>query len=134
MSSIQTVWQVPAGETPRGGNRDGLSLDVRWMLDAPVCEEKPTAKPKLTGKGSRLGVINSIRAALRGIPDGMTLGDLADLLDRPEGNVRKVLKAMPDTYIDRWEKAPRGQYKAVWCVVIPPKDCPRPEGMSNEQR
>ena len=80
----------------------------------------------------KLSVVNSIRVTLRGIPDGITLEDLSDLLDRPKTNVRKVLKNMPDVYIDRWEVAPRGQYKAVWCVVIPPKDCPRPEGMSND--
>ena len=81
-----------------------------------------------------MAVIKSIRASLQGIPDGMTLEELADLLARPKGNIRKVLKNMPDTYIDRWEVAPRGQYKAVWCVVVPPSDCPRPEGKSNEQR
>ena len=80
-----------------------------------------------------MAVIKSVRVALRGIPDGMTLEELADLLNRPKTNVRKVLKNMPDVYIDRWEVAPRGQYKAVWCVVIPPTDCPRPEGMSNER-
>jgi hypothetical protein len=77
-----------------------------------------------------LSVIKSIRVTLRGIPDGMTLEELSELLNRPKTNVRKVLKAMPDVYIDRWEVAPRGQYKAVWCVVIPPNDCPRPEGKS----
>jgi hypothetical protein len=81
----------------------------------------------------KLSVVNSIRVTLRGIPDGITLEDLSDLLNRPKTNVRKVLKNMPDVYIDRWEVAPRGQYKAVWCVVIPPNDCPRPEGMSNER-
>ena len=75
---------------------------------------------------------NSVRVALRGVPDGMTLDELADLLDRPHSNVRKVLKAMPDVYIDRWEVAPRGQYKAIWCIVTPPKDCPRPEGKSRD--
>lgn len=45
MSSIQTVWQVPTGQATRGRDRHGLSLDVRWMLDAQVCEEKPIAKP-----------------------------------------------------------------------------------------
>jgi hypothetical protein len=78
-----------------------------------------------------LSVIKSIRVTLRGIPDGMTLEELSELLNRPKTNVRKVLKAMPDVYIDRWEVAPRGQYKAVWCVCIPPTDCPRPEGVSN---
>jgi hypothetical protein len=80
----------------------------------------------------KLSVVNSIRVTLRGIPDGMTLEELSDLLSRPKTNVRKVLKAMPDVYIDRWELAPRGQYKAVWCVVIPPTDCPRPDGKSND--
>ena len=79
-----------------------------------------------------MAVIKSVRVALRGIPDGMTLEELADLLNRPRTNVRKVLKNMPDVYIDRWEVAPRGQYKAVWCACIPPTDCPRPEGMSND--
>ena len=79
-----------------------------------------------------LSMIKSIRVTLRGIPDGITLEDLSDLLNRPKSNVRKVLKNMPDVYIDRWEAAPRGQYKAVWCVVIPPTDCPRPDGKSND--
>jgi len=79
-----------------------------------------------------LSVIKSIRVTLRGIPDGMTLEELSELLNRSKSNVRKVLKAMPDVYIDRWEVAPRGQYKAVWCICIPPTDCPRPEGASND--
>ena len=79
----------------------------------------------------KLSVVNSIRVTLRGIPDGMTLEELSDLLNRPKTNVRKVLKNMPDVYIDRWEVAPRGQYKAVWCAVIPPNNCPRPEGKNN---
>ena len=131
MSSIQTMWQVPTEETPRRRDRDGESLDVRWMLDAPVCEEKPTAKPY--GKGLRLAITNSVRIALRGVPEGMTLEELSELMDRPKENVRKVLKAMPDVYIDRWEVAQRGQYKAVWCVVVPPANCPRPDGASYDE-
>jgi hypothetical protein len=73
-------------------------------------------------------VVHSIRQALHAAPDGMTLEDLSVLLKRPRNNLRKVLKTMPDTYIDRWESAPRGQYKAVWCACIPPLDCPSPEG------
>ena len=134
MSSIQTVWQVRTGEATRGRDTDGEQMDVCGVLDTPISQEKLTTKPTLKGKGLRLAVINSVRVALRGVPDGMTLSDLSALLDRPESNVRKVLKSMPDTYIDRWEWAPRGQYKAVWCVVIPPQDCPRPKGASNEQR
>jgi len=79
-----------------------------------------------------LSLVKSVRVTLRGIPDGATLEDLSELLDRSKYNVRKVLKNMPDTYIDRWEVAPRGQYKAVWCVVIPPTDCPRPDGKADD--
>jgi len=81
-----------------------------------------------------MAVINSIRVALRGVPDGMTLNDLAELLGRDHNNVRKVLRNMPDTYIDRWETAPRGQYKAVWCIVVPPSDCPRPDGRTDDEK
>jgi len=132
MSPIQTLWQMPTGEATRGRDRHGISVDVRQLLDEEVRKEKPTSKP--TGKGLRLSMIDSARVALRGVPDGMTLEEISALLARPESNVRKVLKAMPDAYIDRWEAAPRGQYKAVWCVVTPPKDCPRPEGKSNVRK
>ena len=131
MSPIQTMWQVPTEETPRRRDRDGESLDVRWMLDAPVCEEKPVPK-SYYGKGLRLAITNSVRIALRGVPEGMTLEEISELMDRPKENVRKVLKAMPDVYIDRWEAAQRGQYKAVWCIVVPPANCPRPDGASYE--
>lgn len=130
MSPIQTMWQMPAGEATRGRDRHGVSMDVRGMLDKEVRKEKPASKP--TGKGLRLAMTASVRVALRGVPDGMTLEEISALLNRPESNVRKVLKAMPDAYIDRWEVAPRGQYKAIWCVVTPPKDCPRPEGKSRD--
>jgi len=43
------------------------------------------------------------------------------------------LKAMPDTYIDRWDynvNQPNpgfGEpFVAVWCAVVPPPDCPKP--------
>ena len=130
MPSIQTMRQVPAGETTRGRDRHGLTLDLCFVLDAPVCEEKPDREPLHKGGKMRMDVINSVRAALRGIPDGMTLEELSELLNREKDNIRRVLKDMPDTYIDRWEVAPRCQYRAVWCVVVPPEDCPRPEGKS----
>ena len=79
----------------------------------------------------RVTVTKRARAALREPPDGMTLEELSKMLGCTRSNVRKVLKNMPDVYIDRWEIAPRGQYKAVWCIVIPPTDCPRPDGEKN---
>lgn len=36
---------------------------------------------------------------------------------------------MPDAYIDRWVREPgsRGQFQAVYMVVVPPADCPHPK-------
>jgi len=37
-----------------------------------------------------------------------------------------MLHKFPDAYIDRWIKS--GNFvTAVWCVVVPPPHCPRPE-------
>jgi hypothetical protein len=64
---------------------------------------------------------------LRANPDGLTLKQIVDEFpQRTLVNVRRSLKALPDAYIDRWESAPRKAYKAIWCVVIPPEDCPHP--------
>jgi hypothetical protein len=79
----------------------------------------------------RMTVTKKVRVTLRETTDGLTLEELAEVSGCTRTNVRKVLKNMPDVYIDRWEPAPRKQYKAVWCVVIPPTDCPRPDGEKN---
>lgn len=70
----------------------------------------------------------SIRALLRSCDDGMTLPAIAQALNAPEDPVRLALRNMPDAYIDRWVKTKscRGQCIAVWCVVVPPENCPRP--------
>ena len=81
----------------------------------------------------RMTVTKKVRVTLREITDGLTLEELAEVSGCTRTNVRKVLKNMPDVYIDRWEVAPRKQYKAVWCIVIPPTDCPRPDGAPNER-
>lgn len=73
-------------------------------------------------------VTDLIRAALRDNPDGLTATALARLLEKDENNVRRYIRKMPDAYIDRWEGPHRGQYTAVWCVVIPPDNCPHPSG------
>jgi hypothetical protein len=51
-------------------------------------------------------------------------------------NTGQVLKNMPDTYIDRWVKKTergRGKWTAVWCIVIPPLDCPQPTGVAYDE-
>jgi hypothetical protein len=60
--------------------------------------------------------------------DGLTINWLADFLNLSADSVRGALENMPDAYIDRWTKLPAGKtYEAVWCVVVPPPNCPKPE-------
>jgi hypothetical protein len=72
-----------------------------------------------------------IRALLRANSDGMTIEQIVWAVKRDKANVKKNVRAMPDAYIDRWEAVPRKQYAAVWCVVVPPEDCPRPESVDD---
>lgn len=69
-----------------------------------------------------------IRAILREHTDGLTIKQLVELIPATQGPTRIALKNMPDAYIDRWVKAdaPKSKYEAVWAVVVPPEDCPRP--------
>lgn len=71
-----------------------------------------------------------IRALLRAHTDGLTIAEIHERMPhvkKPE-TLRKCLERMPDAYIDRWTKTrnARGQYSAIWCVVVPPKHCPYP--------
>lgn len=69
-----------------------------------------------------------IRAILREHTDGLTIKQLVELIPATQGPTRTALKNMPDAYIDRWVKADaqKSKYEAVWAVVVPPEDCPRP--------
>ena len=79
----------------------------------------------------RTNCTQEIRALLRAHSDGMTLEQIVWAVKRDKANVKKIIRAMPDAYIDRWETAPRKQFAAVWCVVVPPDDCPRPENIND---
>jgi len=72
-----------------------------------------------------------IRALLRASSDGMTIEQIVWAVKRDKANVKKNVRAMPDAYIDRWEAVPRRQYAAVWCVVVPPEDCPKQENVDD---
>jgi hypothetical protein len=69
--------------------------------------------------------IAQVRSILRQAEDGMTVSQLSlrTELDRP--HLSRILRGMPDAYIDRWIKHPR-TYEAVWAVVVPPENCPKP--------
>jgi hypothetical protein len=76
-------------------------------------------------KGSR---IKQIRALLRASPDGLTVADLlAEVTRIDKAHASRILRSMPDAYIDRWVSVHDGRWhRAVWCVVVPPEHCPRP--------
>ena len=69
----------------------------------------------------------AIRAHLRVHMDGLTVANLCVLVGHSEYIVKATLEEMPDAYIDRWVDSPsKHRYVAVWCVVVPPPNCPKP--------
>ena len=75
----------------------------------------------------RKSTLLAIRELLRNNPEGFTVSEMAELIGAPQNSVQRSLKAMPDAYIDRWTStAHRRYYRAVWCVVVPPENCPKP--------
>jgi hypothetical protein len=67
-----------------------------------------------------------IRETLRSNAEGMTVLQLAELAGTGTSHVHRMLHKFPDAYIDRWVKS--GNFvTAVWCVVVPPPHCPRPD-------
>lgn len=85
---------------------------------------------------------HAIRALLRKHHDGLRTPDIARAIGVDASSVLKALRSMPDAYIDRWQMrnpdvygdVPRGRTAAVWCVVVPPDDCPRPESGRKEKQ
>jgi hypothetical protein len=68
-----------------------------------------------------------IRNLLHEYQDGLSAVEISEKLSKDDRSVRRALKTMPDTYIDRWLKAKQKlPAQAVWCAVVPPEDCPRP--------
>jgi predicted transcriptional regulator len=77
-----------------------------------------------------------IRQTLREFKDGLSVKEISDETGMPKSNLRKALKRMPDTYIDRWYEATgvgKGKYGSVWCIVVPPEDCPRPSNKREKE-
>lgn len=66
-----------------------------------------------------------IRVYLREANDGAKIKQIADDLDLKPNTVAVTLRAMPDTYIDRWDA-----FVPVWEIVTPPADCPKPNEVS----
>jgi hypothetical protein len=75
----------------------------------------------------RTNTTAALRALLRDNPDGMDVGTIANNLEREPSNIRKLLAKMPDAYIDRWVRLRGNPPISIWCVVVPPDNCPKPE-------
>ena len=69
-----------------------------------------------------------IRELLRNSEDGSTVAELSlDLKAKTTSIYSALTRSMPDAYIDRWTEAGQGKpYEAIWCVVVPPENCPKP--------
>jgi hypothetical protein len=67
-----------------------------------------------------------VRRVLRNNTDGLTEMEITGLTRVDADSLKHMLQTMPDTYIDRWTGPTKGQYSAVWCVVVPPENCPHP--------
>ena len=68
---------------------------------------------------------HAVRMALQKYPDGLTVSELVERTEKERRAIDKALLDMPDAYIDRWTTY-RKQWTAVWCVVVPPQNCPKP--------
>lgn len=72
--------------------------------------------------------------------DGATTGEICRDLEISQSLTVATLKAMPDTYIDRWtnQKTKEGEettgYIAVWAIVVPPENCPKPIKNADDNR
>jgi len=68
---------------------------------------------------------HSIRMLLQQYHDGLTVSEITERLEKDRASINNALKCMPDSYIDRWTER-RKQWAAVWCVIVPPQNCPKP--------
>lgn len=71
-----------------------------------------------------------IRQLLREHHDGLTIAQITEITGGAKNSILFSLKCMPDAYIDRWvTKGTQKYMSSVWCVVVPPKNCPKPNEM-----
>ena len=75
---------------------------------------------------------HAVRMLLQKYHDGLPVADIAERLEKEPPPMRRALLGMPDAYIDRWTYY-RKQWVAVWCVVVPPEDCPKPTEKPNDR-
>ncbi len=74
-------------------------------------------------RGQRIAQVRSI---LRQADDGMTISQITQAAGVDRVHCWRILRNMPDAYIDRWIRH-TSTYESVWAVVIPPENCPKPK-------
>jgi hypothetical protein len=66
-----------------------------------------------------------VREVLWANPEGLTVKQIADMLGTDAVYIHAQVKKMVDTYILGWTDG-GGRPRALWAVVVMPKNCPRP--------
>lgn len=70
----------------------------------------------------------AVRVLLREHTEGLTVAELSEKTGVHVNSIQRCLKDMPDAYVDRWSTTGYKKcYSAIWCVVVPPENCPKPE-------
>ena len=67
-----------------------------------------------------------IRSILLKYEDGLNQIQISQFADIEQRSIKKSLDAMPDVYIDRWERPSKRVLTPVYIAVPVPEDCPRP--------
>jgi hypothetical protein len=67
-----------------------------------------------------------IRETLLAYEDGLTKSQICTISGIDARSLKKSLDAMPDVYIDRWEKPKRRLITPIYIAVKVPEDCPKP--------
>jgi hypothetical protein len=78
---------------------------------------------------------HAIRMVLQKYPDGLTLTEIIERIEKDRSAVTRALKEMPDAYIDRWmpyKGSGPSPWQPVWCVIVAPENCPKPTEKPNE--
>jgi hypothetical protein len=68
---------------------------------------------------------HAVRMLLQKYHDGLTVSEMAERLEKAKPCIQRALPQMADAYIDRWTSC-KSQWAAVWCVIVPPENCPKP--------
>jgi len=67
-----------------------------------------------------------IRSILLKYEDGLNKTEICKYANLDSRSISKSLDAMPDVYIDRWERPNKRVLTPIYIAVPVPEDCPRP--------